>query len=97
MRTRQAASTVKAKAANASKQGSLTALLSSASPAEQAYERLWAPFRCLIELISRQQQTRRTLLDWLRVEYGSEESSNKLLALIELDSNTKGESRKLKL
>ncbi len=28
------------------------------------------------------------LLDWLRVEYGIEKPSNKLLALTELDSNT---------
>jgi hypothetical protein len=35
-----------------------------------------------------QQQTRRTLLDWLRVEYGIEKPSNKLLTPTELDSNT---------
>jgi hypothetical protein len=34
------------------------------------------------------QQTRRTLLDWLRVEYAIEKPSNKLLALAELDSDT---------
>ena len=44
--------------------------------------------RRLIELTSRQQQTQRTLLDWLRVEYGIEKPSNKLLALTDLDSNT---------
>jgi hypothetical protein len=44
--------------------------------------------RRLIELTSRQQQTQRTLLDWLRVEYGIEKPSNKLLALTELVSNT---------
>jgi hypothetical protein len=43
--------------------------------------------RRLIELTSRQQQTRRTLLDWLRVEHGIEKPSNKLLALADLDSN----------
>jgi hypothetical protein len=32
----------------------------------------------------------------LRVEYGIEKPSNKLLAQADLDSNTKGESRKLK-
>ena len=42
----------------------------------------------LIELTARQQQTQRTLLDWLRVEYGIEKPSNKLLALTDLDSNT---------
>jgi SAM-dependent methyltransferase len=44
--------------------------------------------RRLIEITSRQQQTQRTLLDWLRVEYAIEKPSNKLLALTELDSNT---------
>jgi|ERR1035441_9021118 hypothetical protein len=33
-------------------------------------------------------ETQRTLLDWLRMEYGIEKPSNKLLALTELDSNT---------
>jgi hypothetical protein len=37
---------------------------------------------------ARQQQTQRALLDWLRVEYGIEKPSNKLLTLAELDSNT---------
>jgi hypothetical protein len=41
-----------------------------------------------IEITSRQQQTQRTLLDWLRVEYTIKKPSNKLLALTELDSNT---------
>ena len=43
---------------------------------------------CLVEVTSRQQQTQRTLLDWLRVEYGIEKPSSKLLTLPELDSNT---------
>ena len=43
--------------------------------------------RCLIEITSRQQQTQRTLLDWLRVEYAIEKPSNKLLAVTELDSD----------
>jgi hypothetical protein len=42
----------------------------------------------LIEITSRQQQTQRTLLDWLRVEYAIEKPSNKLLAAAELDSDT---------
>ena len=42
----------------------------------------------LIEITSRQQQTQRTLLDWLRVEYAIEKPSNKLLAMTELDSDT---------
>ena len=44
--------------------------------------------RRLIEITSRQQQTQRTLLDWLRVEYAIEKPSNKLLAVTELDSDT---------
>jgi hypothetical protein len=44
--------------------------------------------RPLIELTSRQQQTQRTLLDWLRVEYAIEKPSNKLLAVTDLDSDT---------
>ena len=36
------------------------------------------------------------LLDWLRVEYGIEKPSHKLLALNELDSNTWGQTRKQK-
>src|ERR1039458_2449395 len=44
--------------------------------------------RRLIEITSRQQQTQRTLLDWLRVEYAIEEPSNKLLAATDLDSDT---------
>jgi hypothetical protein len=42
----------------------------------------------LSQITSRQQQTQRTLHDWLRAEYGTEEPSNKLLTLPELDSNT---------
>jgi len=44
--------------------------------------------RRLIEIASCQQQTQRTLLDWLRVEYAIENPSNKLLAVTELDSDT---------
>jgi len=47
-----------------------------------------ASVRRLIEITSRQQQTQRTLLDWLQVEYAIEKPSNKLLALAELDSDT---------
>jgi len=42
----------------------------------------------LIEIASLQQQTQRTLLDWLRVEYAIEKPSNKLLAVADLDSDT---------
>jgi hypothetical protein len=36
-------------------------------------------------MMSRWQQTQRTLLDWLRVEYVIEKPSNKLLAVAELE------------
>jgi hypothetical protein len=42
----------------------------------------------LIRISAAQQETRRTLLDWLRVEYGIEKPSNKLLTATELDSDT---------
>jgi hypothetical protein len=44
-----------------------------------AIPRLCATLRRLIEITCRQQQTQRTLLEWLRAEYGIEKSSNKLL------------------
>ena len=44
--------------------------------------------RRLIEITASQQQTQRTLLDWLRVEYAIEKPGNKLQALAELDSDT---------
>ena len=57
----------------------------------QSWPPLWGSdlhARHLIGITSHQQQTQRTLLDWLRVEYGIEKPSNKLLTLAELDSNT---------
>jgi hypothetical protein len=42
----------------------------------------------LIEITTSQQQAQHTLLDWLRVEYSIDKSSNKLLALTDLDSDT---------
>ena len=42
----------------------------------------------LIEITSRQWQTQRTLLEWLRVEYAIEKPSTKLLAATELNSDT---------
>ena len=50
-------------------------------PAETAVRRL-------IEITSRQQQTQRTLFDWLRMEYAIEKPSNKLLAATDFDSDT---------
>jgi hypothetical protein len=44
--------------------------------------------RRLLEITSHQQQTQRTLLDWPRVEYEIAKPSNKLLTVIELDSDT---------
>jgi hypothetical protein len=41
-----------------------------------------------LEITSRQQQTQRTLLDWLRVDYQIDKPSNKLLAPAELDLDT---------
>ena len=43
--------------------------------------------RRLIEITASQQQTHRTVLDWLRVEYAIEKPGNKLQALTELDSD----------
>jgi hypothetical protein len=51
-------------------------------------EALAHPVLRLVDITSRQQQTQRTLLAWLRVEYGIEKPSNKLLALTDLDSDT---------
>lgn len=41
-----------------------------------------------IEITAFQQQTQRTLLDWLRVEFGIEKPGNKLQAITALDSDT---------
>jgi len=55
------------------------------------------PFRQrLIEITSRQQQTQRTLLAWLQVEYAIKKPTNKLLAVAELDSGTWVCNKKLK-
>ena len=43
--------------------------------------------RRLIEITASQQQTRRTVLDWLRVEYAIEKPGNKLQTLTRLDSD----------
>ena len=50
----------------------------------------------MVEITSRQQQTQRTLLDWLLMEYGIEKPSNKLLAVTDLDSDTRvGEVKRI--
>ena len=43
--------------------------------------------RALIDITASQQQTQRTVLDWLRVEYAIEKPSQKLAALTDLDSD----------
>ena len=43
--------------------------------------------RRLIDITASQQQTQRTVLDWLRVEYAIEKPSQKLAALTDLDSD----------
>ena len=59
-----------------------------AEPTPAIREAAETAVRRLIEITSRQQQTQRTLLDWLRMEYAIEKPSNKLLAATELDSDT---------
>ena len=59
-----------------------------APPGKQEYKALFATSPRLMEFASHQQQTQRTLLDWLRVAYGIEKPRNKLLALADLDSDT---------
>ncbi|MCX6914391.1 MAG: Eco57I restriction-modification methylase domain-containing protein, partial [Verrucomicrobia bacterium] len=59
-----------------------------AEPTAAIREAAETAVRRLIEITSRQQQTQRTLLDWLRMEYAIEKPSNKLLAVTDLDSDT---------
>jgi len=59
-----------------------------AEPSACIREAAGTAVRRLIELTSHQQQTQRTMLAWLRVEYRIEKPSNKLLARTELDSTT---------
>jgi hypothetical protein len=59
-----------------------------AKPTAAIREAAETAVRRLIEITSCQQQTQRTLLDWLRVEYAIEKPSNKLLAATDLDSDT---------
>jgi hypothetical protein len=65
----------------------LLAEIPVAKPTDGIREAAESTVRRLIEVKSRQQQTQRTLLDWLRVEYAIEKPSNKLLAMDELDSD----------
>jgi hypothetical protein len=59
-----------------------------AEPVAAVREGTETAVRGLIEIATRQQQTQRTLLDWLRMEYEIEKPSNKLLAAAELDSDS---------
>jgi hypothetical protein len=59
-----------------------------AEPTTAVSEEAERAVRRLIEITVRQQQTQRTLLDWLRVEYAIEKPGNKLQAASELDSDT---------
>jgi hypothetical protein len=59
-----------------------------AEPSHAIREAAETAVRRLIEITSHQQQTQRTLLDWLRMEHAIEKPSNKLLAATDLDSDT---------
>lgn len=58
-----------------------------AEPTAAIREAAETAVRRLIEITASQQQTQRTVLDWLRVEYAIEKPSQKLGALVELDSD----------
>ena len=68
-----------------------------AEPTATIREAAETAVRRLIEITVSQQQTQRTVLDWLRVEYAIEKPSQKLAALTELDSDALvAEVRKLR-
>ncbi|MFO1438777.1 MAG: N-6 DNA methylase [Verrucomicrobiaceae bacterium] len=58
-----------------------------AEPTAAVREAAETAVRRLIEITAAQQQTQRTVLDWLRVEYAIEKPSQKLAALTDLDSD----------
>lgn len=58
-----------------------------AEPTAAIREAAETAVRRLIEITASQQQTQRTVLDWLRVEYAIEKPSQKLAALTDLDSD----------
>lgn len=68
--------------------GFLMENLPIAEPSTAIREAAEKAVRRLIEITARQQQTQRTLLDWLRVEYAIEKPGNKLQAASALDSDT---------
>jgi hypothetical protein len=59
-----------------------------AEPTPQVRAAVEKAVRQLIQITSTQQQTMRTVLDWLRVEYAIEKPTNKLQGLTELGSDT---------
>jgi hypothetical protein len=66
--------------------GFLMESLPIAEPTAAIREAAETAVRRLIEITAAQQQTQRTVLDWLRVEYAIEKPSQKLAALTDLDS-----------
>jgi hypothetical protein len=58
-----------------------------AEPTAAIREAAETAVRRLIDITASQQQTQRTMLDWLRVEYALEKPSQKLASLIDLDSD----------
>lgn len=67
--------------------GFLMEALPIAEPTDAIREATESAVRRLIEITASQQQTHRTVLDWLRVEYAIEKPGNKLQALPDLDSD----------
>lgn len=67
--------------------GFLMEALPIAEPTPVIREACESAVRRLIEITAARQQTHRTVLDWLRVEYAIEKPGNKLQALTGLDSN----------
>ncbi len=59
-----------------------------AEPTGPIREATESAVRRLIEITASHQQTHRTVLDWLRVEYAIEKPGNKLQALTDLDSDS---------
>jgi hypothetical protein len=68
--------------------GFLMEVLPIAEPTPAIRKAVEIAVRRAIDITASQQQTHRTVLDWLRVEYAIEKPSQKLQALTELDSNS---------
>jgi hypothetical protein len=68
--------------------GAYASKLPIPKPTDQQRDCALPKVESLIRSSAAQQQTRRVLLDWLRVEYAIERPSNKLLAATDLDSDT---------